>query len=336
VQLLRLAGVRRPRQGTFKEHSLSLFLFFFFSFFFLSLSLLFGGIPLVLCFVREEREGEGEGEEAGLLDDGTPSRPSGSKPDASKESATAATATATAAATAAAATAATTAVPPSSEPGSRLVARSELLATEVSFLEKLQAGLRRGDVDDMLILFLRSQHLHMPHLHAHPVYSLMRACAAAGAAGEVLLGTADVSWPHPASEFGRSNFDQLFAKASTRLPPQQRLDYRELSSALGLMFSDRSVAALRWCFGDVFHGTLEDAEADLVEAEEEEEEEEEEEAGAAGWARGAGAEMVNGEAVDGVPGLSFKRRRRSKPPLPLLEHHLIKERAANFSPLVRK
>ena len=198
------------------------------------------------------------------------------------------------------------------DPESRLFALSELLTSEVAFLKKIHSGLKRGNVDDTLMLFLRSQHLHMPHIHAHPIYSMMRACAAAGAASEVLLGTADASWPHPASEFGQTDFDRLFFKASTRLPPQQHLDYRELNSALGLMFTDRSVAAIRWCFGDVFHATLEDAEEDLLEEDEE----------------GQGNEEDDGA-------FSLKQRRsKRRTQLPLLEQHLIKERAANFSPLL--
>ena len=115
-------------------------------------------------------------------------------------------------------------------------------------------------------------------------------------------------------------FDKLFMKASSRLPPQQRLDYRELSSALGLTFTDRSAAAMRWCFGDIFHGTLEDAEEDLLEAEE-----------------SLDTQKVTGEqegVIQPLPSSSLKRH-RSRAPLPLLEQHLIRERAANFSPLTQ-
>ena len=207
-------------------------------------------------------------------------------------------------------------------PGSRLIICSDLLESEKAFLDRVGAGLKRGDVDDVLVHFIRSQHLHMPHIHAHPIFSVMRACAAMGAANEDLLGTEDVCWPHPASEYLRTNFDKLFIKASTGLPPQQRIDYHELNSALGLLYTDRSAAAMRWCFGDVFHATLEDDEEDLVEAEDERDE----------AFKGSRSVDPIGDLKDQADSASFKRR-RSKAKLPLLERHLIAERAANFSPL---
>ena len=55
----------------------------------------------------------------------------------------------------------------SSDPSSRLFVCSELSVSETEFLEKVHAGLRRGDVDDVLSMCLRSQHLHMPRVHSH-------------------------------------------------------------------------------------------------------------------------------------------------------------------------
>ena len=168
---------------------------------------------------------------------------------------------------------------------------------------------QKGDVDKALNKSIRSQHLYMPEIHKYTMYSVMRTCANNCSNSDILLGK-KIRLPSSIFHFKNSQFDELYHKSFLHLSPQLREDMGELSTCAGYLLTDRRAAVFRYVFGDIFHGICNEIEYESGDEYSDEE-----------------SDDIN-DKKELVQVNSFIQKQRS-----LLEEHLIRERAANFSPL---
>ena len=140
-------------------------------------------------------------------------------------------------------------------------------------LNELQQMITSGNVDEALVKMLRSQHLYLPELHKHTIYSLLRHSAFTSNQTDVLLGcgpsTSSLRMPSPVLAYQVTPFDHLYHLAYLKLSPQMRSESLGLHQSGGIFMTDRQVGIFRHVFGDIFHGIHEGNDSDSSEEEEE-------------------------------------------------------------------